>query len=207
MSSDRGPSRRQYLTDCVAGLHDALVAGNVLARVDVDDAIDHYLRQLGPHRGAAMVVKAWNDQDYRERLLTDATEMLAEEGYDGRGTSNSALSFLRLIVVENTVSVHNLVVCTLCSCYPLALLGAPPRWYKSASYRARAIRRPREVLAEFGTELPDDVIVRVWDSTADCRYMVLPQRPSGAESCGAAQLCDLVTAEALIGTRRDLRLT
>jgi nitrile hydratase len=204
MSTDPRSSRREHLTDRVAGLQDALVARGVLSAADVDDAIDLYQRQLGPRRGAAMVAKAWADSGYRQRLLSDATQVLADDGYDGAGATNSALPFLRLVVVENTSWVHNLIVCTLCSCYPLALLGPQPRWYKSAQYRARAIRRPREVLAEFGTKVGDEVTVRVWDSTADCRYMVLPQQPVGTESFGAAELAELVTVDALIGTQREL---
>lgn len=194
--------RRQWLTDRVGAVEDALAARDLVDPAAIDDIIDLYRDRLGPQRGAALVARAWTDPGFRARLLRDATEVLTEFGYDGRGTTNSALPFLRLVVVENTADVHNLVVCTLCSCYPLALLGPPPRWYKSAEYRDRAVRRPREVLREFGTEIPDDVQVRVWDSTADCRYLVLPQRPPGTEGRTAEELAALVTPNSLIGTER-----
>jgi len=194
--------RRQWLTDRVGAVEDALAARDLVDPAAIDDIIDLYRDRLGPQRGAALVARAWTDPGFRARLLRDATEVLTEFGYDGRGTTNSALPFLRLVVVENTADVHNLVVCTLCSCYPLALLGPPPRWYKSAEYRDRAVRRPREVLREFGTEIPDDVQVRVWDSTADCRYLVLPQRPPGTQGRTAEELAALVTPNSLIGTER-----
>lgn len=196
--------RRQWLTDRVAGLEDALTARGLVTSAQLDDIVDVYRNRLGPQRGAALVARAWTDPDFHDRLLDDATAVLAEHGYDGRGATHSSLPFLRLVTVENTEDVHNLVVCTLCSCYPLALLGPPPRWYKSAEYRARAVRRPREVLAEFGVHLADDVQVRVWDSTADCRYLVLPRRPSGTACLTQEELAALITTNALIGTQRDL---
>lgn len=199
---DPGAARREWLTARVGGLEDALTARGVLTSTAIDDAVDMYRRRLGPQQGAHLVARAWTDPWFRARLLEDAIAVLRTEGYDGQGATNPALPFLRLVVVENTAAVHNLVTCTLCSCYPLALLGPPPRWYKSLEYRARAVRRPRELLAEFGTELDDDVAVHVWDSTADCRYMVLPQRPPGTEGLGIDQLAALVTTESLIGTQR-----
>ena len=201
---DSGAARREWLTGRIAGLEDALVARGLVAAADVDDTVDMYRRRLGPQHGARLVARAWTDDAFRARLLDDAVAVLRAEGYDGRGATSRELPFLQLVVVENTERVHNLVCCTLCSCYPLALLGPPPRWYKSLEYRARAVREPRAVLREFGTELPDDVAVRVWDSTADCRYMVLPQRPPGTEALSADQLAALVTTESLIGTQRTL---
>lgn len=196
--------RREWLTARVNGLEDVLVAHGFVAHEAVDDTVDLYRRRLGPQHGARLVARAWTDAAFRERLLTDAMGVLGEEGYDGRGTTNASLPYLRLIVVENTERVHNLVCCTLCSCYPLPLLGPPPRWYKSLEYRARAVRQPRALLREFGTVLGPDVAVRVWDSTADCRYMVLPQRPPGTGDLSLEELQALVTTEALIGTQRDL---
>lgn len=196
--------RREWLTARVNGLEDVLVAHGFVAHEAVDDTVDLYRRRLGPQHGARLVARAWTDAAFRDRLLTDAMGLLGEEGYDGRGTTNASLPYLRLIVVENTERAHNLVCCTLCSCYPLPLLGPPPRWYKSLEYRARAVREPRALLREFGTVLGPDVAVRVWDSTADCRYMVLPQRPPGTGDLSLEELQALVTTEALIGTQRDL---
>ena len=199
--------KRQWLTDRVGGLEDALVARGLVTSTDVDDIVELFRDKLGPQRGGALVARAWTDPDFHDRMLADATAVLREFGYDGHGATHGSLPFMQLVVVENTADVHNLVVCTLCSCYPLALLGPPPRWYKSAEFRARAIRRPREVLSEFGTEVPDGVQVRVWDSTADCRYLVLPQRPPGTDGLAPDRLAALVTPNSLIGTERDLRAT
>lgn len=198
------PEQRQELTTRVAGLEFALTEAGLLAAGAVDDMIDLYANRLGPRRGAAMVARAWTDNGYRERLLADAHAVLVEEGYDGNGATNAALPFLHLVVVANTPDVHNLITCTLCSCYPLALLGPPPRWYKTDAYRARSIREPRAVLAEFGVHLDEHVSLHVWDSTADCRYMVLPQRPEGTDALDVAELAELVTANSLIGTQRAL---
>ena len=197
-------ARREWLTARVGALEEALVGHGFVSVEAIDDTVDLYRRRLGPQHGAQLVARAWTDGGFRERLLADAMGVLREEGYDGKGTTNRALPYLRLFVVENTERVHNLVCCTLCSCYPLPLLGPPPRWYKSLEYRARAIREPRAVLREFGTVLPPEVAVQVWDSTADCRYMVLPQRPPGTEHLSVEDLQALVTTEALIGTQRDL---
>lgn len=201
---DSGAARREWLTARVAGLEDVLVARGLVSSDVVDDTVDMYRRRLGPQHGARMVARAWTDPAYRARLLDDAVGVLRADGYDGTGTTNRPLPFLQLVVVENTDDVHHLVCCTLCSCYPLALLGPPPRWYKSLEYRARSVREPRAVLREFGTELPGGVAVHVWDSTADCRYMVLPQRPPGTERMSPDELAALVTTESLIGTQRDL---
>ncbi|SMF72921.1 nitrile hydratase [Tistlia consotensis] len=149
-----------------------------------------------PGNGARIVARAWSDPAFKERLLADGAEAIKELGYD--------LSPLEFTVLENTDRLHNVVVCTLCSCYPRALLGQSPAWYKSKNYRARVVREPRAVLAEFGVALADDVEVRVHDSTAELRYMILPQRPAGTEGLDEADLAALVTRDSLIGTQRDL---
>ena len=142
-----------------------------------------------------MVAKAWSDPAYKSRLMSDATAAIAELDYEGRQGEH-------MVVVENTSAVHNLVVCTLCSCYPWPVLGLPPTWYKSSPYRSRAVIDPRGVMAEFGTNLPADTEIRVWDSTAEVRYMVLPQRPAGTEGLDEAALVDLVTRDGMIGVTR-----
>ena len=183
-----GPwSEARYLE---AGLRELLVekgvlgAGEIHAQVEAMDA-------RTPARGARVVARAWTDPAYRERLLTEGTAAVQELGIE--------IDPVQLIVVENTDAVHNVVVCTLCSCYPRNLLGVPPDWYKARAYRSRAVREPRKVLAEFGTRIPDDVQVRVHDSTADMRYMVLPRRPAGTESLSEDQLAALVGRDAMIG--------
>jgi nitrile hydratase len=158
----------------------------------LDELIDTYETRIGPRNGARVVARAWTDPEYRSRLLGDATAAIAELGFGGRQGEN-------MVVVENTPAVHNLVVCTLCSCYPWPVLGLPPVWYKSAPYRSRAVIEPRGVLREFGVALPDDVEVRVWDSTAEIRYLVLPQRPAGSEGLSADELAGLVTRDSMIG--------
>ena len=149
-----------------------------------------------PENGARLAARAWTDPDFRERLLTNGAETIKEMGFD--------LSPTEFTVMENTDQVHNVIVCTLCSCYPRALLGMSPAWYKSYNYRARVVREPRAVLAEFGVELPDDVEVRVHDSTAELRYMVLPQRPANTEDWSEERLASVVTRDSLIGAQRDL---
>ena len=151
-----------------------------------------YERDLGPMNGAKVVAHAWVDPAYKKRLLTNATAAIGELGFSG-------LQGEHMVVVENGPKVHNLVVCTLCSCYPWPVLGLPPVWYKSAPYRSRAVIDPRGILEEFGTRLPDDVEVRVWDSTAELRYLVLPERPAGTESMTEEQLAALITRDAMIG--------
>lgn len=159
----------------------------------VDEVLDAFLAGASPANGARVVARAWTDRAYRERLLTDGTAAVQELGFmDG--------SFQRLRVVENTDATHNVIVCTLCSCYPLALLGPSPGWYKSEAYRSRVVREPRSVLAEFGLELPTATDITVWDSSAETRYMVLPRRPEGTESLTEDELAALVTRNALIGT-------
>lgn len=158
----------------------------------LDILIDTYENKVGPRNGARVVARAWVDDAYRHRLLADATAAIAEFGFMGRQSEH-------MVVVENTSEKHNMVVCTLCSCYPWAVLGLPPVWYKSAPYRARAVLDPRGVLAEFGVTLDDHVEIRVWDSTAEIRYLVLPQRPAGTEGMDEEALAELVTRDSMIG--------
>jgi nitrile hydratase subunit alpha len=159
----------------------------------LDLLVDSYETKIGPRNGAQVVARAWTDPDYKTRLLTDATGAIAELGFSGRQGEH-------MVAVENTEAVHNLVVCTLCSCYPWPVLGVPPVWYKSAPYRSRAVLDPRGVLADFGLSLPADREVRVWDSTAEIRYLVIPQRPAGTDGWTAQQLARLVTRDSMIGT-------
>ncbi|PWJ21192.1 nitrile hydratase subunit alpha [Jannaschia seohaensis] len=161
-----------------------VTAGEVAAQVEAMDA-------RSPAQGAAVVARAWTDPDFRERLLADGSAACAEMGFD--------VGPMRLIAVENDAATHNVVVCTLCSCYPRNLLGLPPDWYKSRAYRSRTVREPRKVLAEFGLDLPEDVTVRVHDSTADMRYLVVPARPAGTEGMDEVALADLVTRDSMIG--------
>ena len=176
----------------VKALESLLVEKGLVDPQALDLLIDTYENKVGPRNGAAVVARAWLDPNYRERLLSDATAAVAEFGFKGRQSEH-------MVVVENTESVHNMVVCTLCSCYPWALLGLPPVWYKSAPYRARAVIEPRAVLEEFGVHLDEDVSIRVWDSTAEIRYLVLPMRPAGTEGMDEAALAGLVTRDSMIG--------
>jgi nitrile hydratase len=159
----------------------------------LDALIETYETRVGPHNGARVVARAWSDPDYRARLFGDATAAIAELGYAGRQGEH-------MVALENTPDVHHMVVCTLCSCYPWPVLGLPPVWYKSAPYRSRAVSEPRAVLADFGVELPTDVTIRVWDSTAEVRYLVVPMRPAGTEHLSEEELAGLVTRDAMIGT-------
>ncbi|MHC2002088.1 nitrile hydratase subunit alpha [Methylobacterium sp. CM6241] len=159
----------------------------------LDALVEMYETRIGPHNGARVVARAWTDPAYRERLLADGTPAIAELGIGGRGGEH-------MVVVENTPDSHNLVVCTLCSCYPWPVLGLPPVWYKAPPYRARAVLDPRGVLAEFGLTLPEATRITVWDSTAETRFMVLPLRPAGTESLSEAELAALVTRDSMIGT-------
>ena len=176
----------------VKALESLLTERGLVDPAALDELIDTYETKVGPRNGARVVAKAWLDPDFKRRLLADATAVLAELGYIGRQGED-------MVVLENTPEVHNLVVCTLCSCYPWPVLGLPPVWYKSAPYRARAVLDPRGVLREVGVELPDDVEVRVWDSTAELRYLVLPERPAGTEGLTEEELAALVTRDAMIG--------
>jgi nitrile hydratase len=161
----------------------------------LDALIEKYEREVGPRNGARVVARAWADPAYKQRLLTDATSAIAELGYGGAQGEH-------MVVVENTPQVHNLIVCTLCSCYPWSVLGLPPVWYKSAPYRSRAVIDPRGVLREFGLELAEETEIRVWDSTAEIRYLVLPERPAGSENLGETELAELVTRDAMVGVAK-----
>jgi nitrile hydratase len=183
----------------VARLEELLAARGVLTAEQVDDVEDVFCHRMGARNGARYVARAWLDEEFRARLLDDATSVVRTQGYDLRGSTNSELPFLRLIAVANTEEVHNLVVCTLCSCYPVPLLGPSPRWYKSFQYRSRAVREPRAVLAEFGVHLGPEVEIRVWDSNADCRYLVIPRRPANTSELSEDELIELVPRDALIG--------
>jgi nitrile hydratase len=176
----------------VKALESLLIEKGLVDPVALDAIIENYEHKVGPHNGARVIAHAWVDPVYKERLMTNGTAAIGELGYAG---PQGAL----IVVVENTASVHNLVVCTLCSCYPVPVLGLAPVWYKSAPYRSRAIIDPRGVLHELGLDLPDDIEVRVWDSTAEARYLVLPRRPVGTEGMGEAELAALVTRDAMIG--------
>jgi nitrile hydratase len=177
----------------VKALESLLIEKGLVDPAALDTIVEAYEKKIGPRNGAHVVAKAWTDPAYKARLLKDATAAIAELGYGG-------LQGEDMVVVENTPTIHNLVVCTLCSCYPLPVLGLPPVWYKSAPYRARAVRDPRGVLKEFGVELAPDTEVRVWDSTAELRYLVLPERPAGSEGMSETALADLVSRDAMIGT-------
>jgi nitrile hydratase len=177
----------------VMALESLLVEKGLVDPAALDALIDAYEHKIGPRNGAQVVARAWVDPDYKKRLLTNATSAIAELGYGGRSGDH-------MVVVENTPERHNLVVCTLCSCYPWAVLGLPPVWYKSAPYRSRAVIDPRSVLREFGLEIDEDVEIRIWDSTSEVRYLVLPEQPAGTEHLTEEQLAELVTRDAMIGT-------
>jgi nitrile hydratase len=181
----------------VKALESVLVEKGMVNPADIDATVDLYENKVGPRNGARVVARAWVDTAYKKRLLDEAsgTQAIAELGYSGRQGEY-------MIVVENTPTVHNLVVCTLCSCYPWPTLGLPPVWYKSAPYRSRAVIDPRGVLKEFGLELPEDVEVRVWDSTAEIRYLVLPERPAGTERMSEDELAALVTRDSMVGVAK-----
>jgi len=179
----------------VKALESLLVEKGLVDRAALDALIDAYEHKIGPRNGARVVARAWIDPAYKQRLLEDADRAIAELGYGGMQGEH-------MVVVENTAKVHNLVVCTLCSCYPWPVLGLPPVWYKSAPYRSRAVIDPRGILCEFGLELPEDVELRVWDSTAELRYLVLPQRPAGTEGMSEEALAELVTRDAMVGVAK-----
>ncbi len=184
---DSAPSLR------ARALESLLIEKGLLSSDVVDALVRTYEQDIGPLRGARVVAKAWGDPDFRARLLADGTAAVAELGIDSRSP---------LVVVENTPAVHNVVVCTLCSCYPWAMLGLPPTWYKSPAYRARVVIEPRAVFREFGLDLDESVQVHVWDSSAEQRYMVLPERPSGTEGMSEEELATLVTRDSMIGVAR-----
>lgn len=179
----------------VKAIESLLVEKGIVDPAALDAIIDTYENKVGPHIGAQIVAKAWIESEFKQRLLTDGTRAISELGLTGFSSEH-------MVVVENTSEVHNLIVCTLCSCYPWAILGLPPTWYKSFSYRSRAVIEPRQVLQEFGLAIPEQVEVRVWDSNADLRYLVLPERPAGTENLSEADLAALVTRNAMIGTAK-----
>src|SRR5579872_2308317 len=179
----------------VKALESLLVEKGLVDAAALDAIVDHFEHEVGPRNGARVVARAWTDPAYRERLLADATAAIGELGYAGAQGDH-------MLAVENTPTVHNLVVCTLCSCYPWPVLGLPPVWYKSAPYGSRAVIDPRGVLREFGVELPEEVEVRVWDSTAELRYLVLPEQPAGTEKLTESELAALVTRDAMVGVAK-----
>jgi nitrile hydratase len=177
----------------VKAIETLLLSKGLIDPNTLDELIDTYENNIGPQNGAKVVAKAWVDNDYKKRLLEDATSAIRELSYQGRQGEN-------MVVVENTPEIHNVVVCTLCSCYPWPVLGIPPTWYKSDEYRSRAVREPRKVLSEFGLNIDSNVQIKVWDSTAELRYLVLPMRPIGSENMSEAELAKLVTRNSMIGT-------
>ena len=177
----------------VQALESVLVEKGLVDAGALNAFVDYYQNEVGPRNGARVVARAWSDPDYKAWLFDDASAAIADMGYTGRQGED-------MVALENSPGVHNMVVCTLCSCYPWPVLGLPPAWYKSAPYRSRAVIEPRTVLAEFGLDLPSDVEVRVWDSTAELRYLVVPMRPGGTGGWSAEQLADLVTRDSMIGT-------
>jgi nitrile hydratase len=204
MSTATGPDRHDHHHDHdhqavpsdlalrVKALESLLVEKGLVDRAALDAIVDTYETKIGPRNGARVVARAWVDPAYKKRLLTDATAAIAELGYSGGQGED-------MVVLENTPKVHNLIVCTLCSCYPWPVLGLPPVWYKSAPYRSRAVIDPRGVLREFGLELADETEIHVWDSTAELRYMVLPERPPGTENMSEQALAVLVTRDSMVG--------
>ena len=189
------PEPESYAALRTKALESLLIEKGVISTDAVDEIVRTYEQDIGPLNGARVVARAWTDPDYRRWLLADGTAAIADMGFKG---SEGA----QIIVLENTPSAHNMVVCTLCSCYPWPILGLPPTWYKSAAYRSRAVIEPRAVLEEFGLRLGDDVEVRVWDSTAEVRYMVLPERPAGTERLSEAELVPLVSRDAMVGVAK-----
>ncbi len=173
-------------------LESLLIEKGLLDPAVVDDVIERYNERIGPMRGAQLVARAWTEPDFKQRLLADGSAAIAEYDFEGGQVD-------KLVVVENTDTVHNMVVCTLCSCYPWAVLGLPPKWYKDPAYRSRVVREPRAVLSEFGTDVPTDKTIRVWDSSAEVRYMVLPQMPPAWRSADVGTLAERVTRDSMIG--------
>ncbi len=187
-----GDSELDEMTARVRALETILVDKGLVDPAAVDAIIDTYENKVGPRNGAQVVARAWSDPAFAEALAQDATTAIASMGFEGRQGEH-------MVAVFNTETTHNLVVCTLCSCYPWPVLGLPPVWYKAPAYRARAVREPRAVLAEFGVTLPEDTAIRVWDSTAEVRYLVIPARPEGTEGLDEAALAELVTRDSMIG--------
>lgn len=198
MSDEHGhhhPAEASPIERRVQALEDLLVERGHIRREDIDTFVRIYEHEIGPMNGARVVARAWVDADYKARLLADGTAAIAELGFGG---PEGGL----MVVLENTDQVHNVVVCTLCSCYPWPVLGLPPDWYKSAPYRSRVVRDPRSVLREMGCDVAEEVEVRVWDSSAEARYLVLPQRPAGTDHFNEDELVALVTRDSMIGVAR-----
>ena len=194
MSDDHHhPRPTTPVEDRVNVLEALLIDKGILDPGAMDSVMDYFEHQIGPMNGAKVVARAWVDPEYRARLLADGTPAIAELGFGGPEGDH-------IVVVENTPQVHNVVVCTLCSCYPWPVLGLPPVWYKSAPYRSRAVADPRGVLKDFGVSLPKDTEIRVWDSTAEIRYLVIPMRPAGTDGWSKEKLAELVTRDSMIGT-------
>ena len=192
MSGHRHNAPESDIALRVKAIEQLLTEKGIVDPAAIDLVVDYYETRVGPRNGARVVARAWSDPAYKARLLAEATPAIAELGFSG-------LQGEDMVVLENTPEVHNVVVCTLCSCYPWPVLGLPPVWYKSPPYRARIVREPRAVLAEFGTRIADEVEVRVWDSSAELRYMVLPMRPAGTEGLDEDALAALVTRDGMIG--------
>jgi nitrile hydratase len=195
MSTDHRPAELTDIERRVQALEELLTDKGMVDPAFIDTVIEMYSNDIGPMNGAKVVARAWVDPAYKRRLLEDSTAAIAELGFVG-------VEAAHMRVVENTPQVHNVVVCTLCSCYPWAVLGLPPSWYKSPAYRSRIVREPRTVLSEMGLDVPADVTIRVWDSSAEVRYLVLPERPVGTESWDAEKLATMVTRDAMIGTAK-----
>ena len=189
------PEEESYASLRTKALESLLVEKGLLSSDAIDAMVQAYEQDIGPMNGTRVVVRAWLDVSYKERLLENGSKAIDEMGFGGAEGSE-------IVVLENTAMVHNMVVCTLCSCYPWPVLGLPPAWYKAAAYRSRAVIEPRSVLREFGLELPDSVEVRVWDSSADVRYMVLPERPEGTDGWSESQLLEIVTRDSMIGVAK-----
>jgi nitrile hydratase len=198
MSSDdhvHHPAALTAIERRARALEELLAEKGIVDSAFIDSLVEAYAHDIGPVNGARVVARAWVDPGYRQRLLADGTAAIAELGFGGPEGDH-------IEVVENTPAVHNVVVCTLCSCYPWPVLGLPPNWYKSPPYRARMVREPRALLREMGCEVPDEVEIRVWDSSAETRYMVLPERPAGNEGATEQELAALVSRDAMIGVQR-----
>ncbi|HXO50390.1 MAG TPA: nitrile hydratase subunit alpha [Mycobacterium sp.] len=195
MTAEHHPAELAPIEARVAAIESVLVERGILDTDTLDQIVAHFEENLGPMNGAKVVALAWSDPSYKERLLADGTAAIAELGFEGPQGE-------LMVVIENTRDVHNLVVCTLCSCYPWPTLGLPPRWYKAPAYRTRAVREPRKLLAEMGTVIPADVEIRVWDSSAEARYLVLPMRPEATADMSQEQLAAIVTRDSMIGVQR-----
>jgi nitrile hydratase subunit alpha len=193
--SDRSAKHNKALAERVAKIESLLIQKGLVDKAALDRLVDIYENDLGPMNGAKVVARAWVDPGYKQRLLDNATAAIAELGFGG-------LQGEHMVVVENTPQVHNIVVCTLCSCYPWPVLGLPPTWYKDAAYRSRVVIDPRGVLTDFGTTLDDSVEVRVWDSSAEIRYLVLPERPAGTEHLNEDQLVEMIDRDSMIGVKK-----